>query len=274
MKRHIKLLLLILGACLTIAIACIIFDLNYNQPPPEPIDLNTALDTSFGKTHFIIGQPASCPISARPAAIKKAAESATPEQQNAEDVNFATLLHCGPGGIKQALFSPDNDLETVLINLIAREQEALKIAVYSFTNGAIANAVLQAHQRGIHIELIIDASTLRDRFNKIELLQEQGIKPHVYKPTSAGMINDIMHNKFVIFRKNIGNKSLLWTGSFNFTKSAQLKNQENVVIIDDPCLIEKYERQFEVIKARVGTKTKVAQKKRRSRAIPEPITYA
>jgi len=72
-----------------------------------------------------------------------------------------------------------------------------------------------------------------------------------------------MHNKFVIFSCNVGNKTLLWTGSFNFTKSAQLRNQENVVVLDDPCIIEKYEKQFEVIKKRTGKPImKLAHKKR------------
>ncbi len=53
-----------------------------------------------------------------------------------------------------------------------------------------------------------------------------------------------MHHKFVLFEKNILDKSLLWTGSFNFTKSANSKNQENVLIVDDAYLIQLYSNHF------------------------------
>ena len=87
----------------------------------------------------------------------------------------------------------------------------------------------------------------------------------IYKPSNTTIFSDIMHNKFVIFGKNISNKPLLWTGSFNFTKSAQLKNQENVVILDEQYLIQKYEKQFEVIKKRISysSSSKVAHVKTR-----------
>lgn len=115
--------------------------------------------------------------------------------------------------------------------------------------------------------MIVDASCIKDRFNKLELLKTEGIKPYVYYPTSNALINDIMHNKFVIFKKNVGQKSLLWTGSFNFTKSAQMKNQENVVILDDTHIIDRFEKQFELIKNRVNTPKstvhKVTQNKKR-----------
>ena len=48
-------------------------------------------------------------------------------------------------------------------------------------------------------------------------------------------IPTIAHNKVII----IDNKTVI-TGSFNFTRSAQKYNAENVLIIHDPKLAEKY----------------------------------
>ena len=175
-----------------------------------------------------------------------------PEKAQCTIDTVTGILTCPGGGIKQALFSPDDNLESVLISLIDNEQHSLKVAVFSFTNGNIAQALLRALDRGVTLELVIDASCLKDRFNKIELLQAKGINPYIYRPSATTLLSDIMHNKFVIFGENIGGKQILWTGSFNFTKSAQLKNQENVIVLDEKYLIEKYEKQFEVIKKRVA----------------------
>jgi len=252
---------LIAGSLFCVSIGCILTSLWFAQHNTN--DLRTHIDT-LGKTHFIIGQPQQAEpetdIEPEPIALPEVAHTAIPARPHPD---VATILTCPTGDIEQALFSPDNDLESLLICLMDNEQEAIKIAVFAFTNGAIANALLRAHERGVKIELIIDTSCLRDRFNKIELLQSKGINPHVYRPSSNTLLSDIMHNKFVIFSKNIGNKPLLWTGSFNFTKSAQLKNQENVVVLDKPHLIDKYCKQFEVIKQRVKKPTqKYAVKKR------------
>ena len=54
-----------------------------------------------------------------------------------------------------------------------------------------------------------------------------------------------MHNKFII----IDNKKL-WTGSFNWTNSADTSNQENIIITDDSEVIERYKEQFEILKLR------------------------
>ena len=49
-----------------------------------------------------------------------------------------------------------------------------------------------------------------------------------------------MHNKFAII-----DSDLLITGSYNWTKAANTKNDENVMIIDCPYVIELYKEQFE-----------------------------
>ena len=49
-----------------------------------------------------------------------------------------------------------------------------------------------------------------------------------------------MHNKFAI----IDNRILL-TGSYNWTFSANHRNDENLMVIDDPEIIARYQNQFE-----------------------------
>lgn len=266
MKPNHKLLLLILLSLTSISIVCIVAGLHTSKHISScENDIRTQIDT-LGKTHFILGNAHNA-LQNTPE--KCHSKSKAPGAQDSPD-QLALLLRSPDGSLKQALFSPDDDLETVLINLISAEQEALKIAVFSFTNGAIAQALVAAHQKGINIQLISDTSALKDRFNKLEWLADNGIKSLVYRPSSTTILSDIMHNKFVIFKRNVDNKSLLWTGSFNFTKSAQLKNQENVLILDEPYLIDKYDKQFEVIKQRISQtpKMKLARQKHRMKNLP------
>ena len=57
-----------------------------------------------------------------------------------------------------------------------------------------------------------------------------------------------MHNKFVLFENNILGKSLVSTGSFNFTRAAHRNNQENILVLDDDLFVMKYGKKFEQIK--------------------------
>ena len=49
-----------------------------------------------------------------------------------------------------------------------------------------------------------------------------------------------MHNKFVVI-----DDSHLITGSFNWTVQAGKSNQENILVVDNPYYIEKYNTEFE-----------------------------
>ena len=119
-----------------------------------------------------------------------------------------------------------------------------------FTDKEIANALINAHKRGVRIDLA-DSAGLRDRQNKIGLLSDNNILVYVYNGQNGKSGNSsIMHHKFMLFSKNKENRSLLWTGSFNFTRIACECNQENVIILEDSRAIQKYSEQFEKLKER------------------------
>ena len=67
-----------------------------------------------------------------------------------------------------------------------------------------------------------------------------------------------MHNKFAILDQKV------WTGSFNWTISANKRNQENVVLLDEVDVCKKYEKRFEYFKKECikkgGTKRFVSKK--------------
>ena len=202
----------------------------------------------FGKTHFILGYP------------QQKHSRSTPSSAAYQKNNATTLcdrLRCADGTFKQAFFSPDDNLRELLISLINKEKRSIKAAIFCFTDEKIAEAFIEAKKRGVDVEIITDISLQRDRFNKLEILEKNNIKVFVYNPKNVGILNNIMHNKFVLFEKNVEDKSLLWTGSFNFTKSATFNNQENILIVDDHHLIERYKKQFLVLKNRILAKNEL-----------------
>ena len=80
--------------------------------------------------------------------------------------------------------------------------------------------------------------------SKIAQLANESIPVWIYQSSTDNRESSLMHNKFCIFENNVEHHSIVWTGSFNFTMRAYERNQENVVVLDNPHIIEKFKAQF------------------------------
>ena len=135
--------------------------------------------------------------------------------------------------------------------MINDEQKRIRAAVFLFTDLEIAQALVEAKKRGVAVEVITDTSCIRERHNKIGKLCDCGCVLYVYNPSyNKKDSGSLMHHKFMVFEKNKQNKSLVWTGSFNFTKAASQSNQENAIVIDDKESVQKFVKQFDLLKDR------------------------
>lgn len=152
--------------------------------------------------------------------------------------------------IGSALFSPDDNIQNTLIYLIDNEQKKISTAIFTLTQKDVAKAFINAKNRGVQLEFVVDRGYGNDRFSRIPQLANHRIPIWVYQFSPSEKLNSLMHNKFCIFEENIDKKRLLWTGSYNFTQSANLRNQENVLIIENESLIKKFQEQFDILKTR------------------------
>lgn len=199
------------------------------------------ISPQFGKTHFIVGQSAE----QRSEFMAKKASSASSQANSDTSTKRSGLKK------SEIFFSPDDDVRENLLQLIDQEQEAISIAVFVFTDKHIAHHLIDAVKRGVQVEVITDSAGLRDRYNKIGHLCDHGIPIFVYNPQhgKAGLTS-LMHNKFVIFKKNKNNLSHVWTGSCNFTRAACESNQENSILLTDDACTARFEKQFQELKKR------------------------
>ncbi|HXW86374.1 MAG TPA: phospholipase D-like domain-containing protein [Candidatus Bathyarchaeia archaeon] len=160
----------------------------------------------------------------------------------------------------EVVFSPDNNPRALLCSFIDNEQEKILIAVYCFTDSIIAQHLIDAHNRGVLIEIITNPSCIASEYHKMDMLADAGIATYIYNPDYAKQTTrfykSIMHHKFALFSCTSKKLNIIWTGSLNFTRSACTINQENSVIIKDTKLTKKYEKQFKLLKKR-ATKYKM-----------------
>ena len=121
------------------------------------------------------------------------------------------------------LFSPkDNIISNEIIPLISNAKHYIYIPIFFITHKEFASALIDAHKRGVEIKVINDATNAHTKYTVHKLLRKAGIK--VKTENYAGK----MHIKAIITDDKI---SVL--GSMNLTKSANNKNDENVIIIEN-----------------------------------------
>lgn len=149
----------------------------------------------------------------------------------------APILISGKSSIQGPYFSDRDAIADRIISAINRTRHTLDIAVYSFTQPEIAAAVRNAFHRGVRVRIISDEGEALDRHSEIGYLRSEGIPVRL----SGGFHGrrSLMHNKFAIF-----DGSIVETGSFNWTVSANSYNFENAVFIRDPTVAAQYEKEF------------------------------
>lgn len=156
--------------------------------------------------------------------------------------------------VYHVLFSPDDDIAGTLIGLIDSEQECILAAHYIISDSSIARGLIQAHERGVRVELVTDQFCLNSPVGKAKMLAQAGMPVYIYNPHDKHkrlyQRDSLMHHKFFVFKKTIDGKSLVATGSYNCTRAASRDNQENCVFIEDAVLSTAFEHQFERLKNR------------------------
>jgi phosphatidylserine/phosphatidylglycerophosphate/cardiolipin synthase-like enzyme len=152
------------------------------------------------------------------------------------------------GEITRALFSSQDDVQGTLIGLIDNEKKQIRFAIYTMTDKELAKAFIRAFKRGVRIEGVVDRSYGQTSFSTVHILANAEIPLWVFQPKKKGQYQGIMHNKFCIFESTLDGRSLVWTGSYNFTARASLRNEENVVILDSPKAVKAFRDYFDYLK--------------------------
>jgi len=131
-------------------------------------------------------------------------------------------------------FSPKGGCTDLIVRTLAQARTTVHVQAYSFTSQPIAQALVDAHRRGVAVEAILDKGQRTEDNTQAGLLIQAGV------PVLIDAIHAIAHNKTMIL-----DGETVITGSFNFTKSAEEKNAENLLVIRDRVLATRYEQNWQ-----------------------------
>jgi phosphatidylserine/phosphatidylglycerophosphate/cardiolipin synthase-like enzyme len=133
-----------------------------------------------------------------------------------------------PNGI-QVFFSPNGGATQAAVDALGQATNSVLVQAYSFTSAALAQALVAAQHRGVTVQIILDRSQRTEKYSEADFFNHNEVT------TLIDSRHAIAHNKVMII-----DGFLVLTGSFNFTRAAEDKNAENLLLINDPILAKAY----------------------------------
>ncbi|MEQ0217845.1 phospholipase D family protein [Klebsiella sp. CN_Kp114] len=119
-------------------------------------------------------------------------------------------------------FSPEGSAQKAILDLINSAQKEIRLSAYSFTSPEVVKALTQAKRRGVDVKLVVDykGNTGKISVAAMNLIVNAGI------PIRTIQKYAIHHDKFIVV-----DRVSVETGSFNYSRSANLRNSENVIVL-------------------------------------------
>lgn len=133
-------------------------------------------------------------------------------------------------------FSPGDEPLNAIITQIQGTRDLLEICVFTISDDRITNAILDRHRFNTPIRIITDNDKLNDAGSDIRALAESGVEVRVDNTPNH------MHHKFAVF-----DSETVLTGSYNWTRSAATRNEENVLVTQEKGIITQYQREFKAL---------------------------
>ncbi len=109
---------------------------------------------------------------------------------------------------------------------------SIQILIYSFTLDSIGDALIEAHNRGVEVQVVFETSQI-DQDSEYSKLKNAGIE--IKKDTNSAD----MHNKVMII-----DGIIVLTGSFNYSERGEERNNENLLVINSTTVATTYGQEF------------------------------
>jgi len=144
-------------------------------------------------------------------------------------------------------FCPRDDCIGELTEFLEGAEESIHCAVYIITLEEVAEVLVERERAGVDVKVVMEKRYSTSKWSQYAFLKEQGVGVRFGEGEGfgeedgldGGEWKGIMHNKFCVV-----DGKRVWTGSMNWSWSGVQKNWENVVVIRDDDVAERYEGEF------------------------------
>ncbi|MBI2143268.1 hypothetical protein HYU20_02915 [Candidatus Woesearchaeota archaeon] len=133
-------------------------------------------------------------------------------------------------------FCPEDGCVEAVKREVQKANRNILFAAYSFTSSELANELILKRAEGVSVTGVIEKSTTGSEYSKHASMAANGIGVRLESSKK------LMHHKFFVIDSEV-----VITGSFNPTKNADERNDENIIIVKNAGLAQKYLEEFDRI---------------------------
>jgi phosphatidylserine/phosphatidylglycerophosphate/cardiolipin synthase-like enzyme len=131
-------------------------------------------------------------------------------------------------------FSPDDSVQASLLDLVDQARESLYFMAYSFTADPLGDAIRLRAANGVQVSGVMEAEQVSSNIGtEFDAFVQAGLD--VRQDGNPGL----MHHKVLIIDEQI-----VVFGSYNFTNSAETRNDENLIVVYSPEIALRFLEEF------------------------------
>ena len=152
-----------------------------------------------------------------------------PETPNPEIIIDDTLI--------ESYFSPDDGVAGRIFEILDEAEESIYFMAFSFTTDAFGEAIREQAENNLTVAGVMEAEQVRSNIGtEYDFFKQAGLD--VFLDGNEGQ----MHHKTMVVDEKI-----IITGSYNFSRSAEINNDENVIIIHNEKIADFFLKEFQRI---------------------------
>jgi|GEM_PF-983931 len=118
-------------------------------------------------------------------------------------------------------FSPTDKIRDTILQELSSARKTVDVMAFSFTGAEFAAKLRDLCRKGVRVRCLFDTGQAKNKASRDEYLRKIGAQVF-YSPNRSGK----MHHKVFI----IDGKTVI-TGSYNFSKNAESRNDENILLL-------------------------------------------
>ena len=151
-----------------------------------------------------------------------------PEKRDTNEERFTVA-----GIPLEAYFSPSDRPRERLLELIQSARESIVLALFTLTDDELYEALKEAKARGVAVDAVWDFTSLDGcLYAEVDELLSEGIG-------TLDALPGLLHHKFAVIDEKV-----VITGSANWSKSGLDYNDENLLVIRDKAIAQRYLERF------------------------------
>jgi len=136
-------------------------------------------------------------------------------------------------------FSPDDGVQDALLDILAEAQESIYFMAFSFTTDPLGDVIRAKAESGVSVAGVMDEEQVKSN---------QGTEFDAFRQAGLDVLMDgnpgQMHHKIMIV-----DESIVIVGSYNFTNSAETRNDENLLVIYNKDIAARFLEEFKRVYA-------------------------